>query len=115
MKNIVLILAITFAALFFSCSTEPPPPDDNNNQHLEYEWVVDTLNNPNGYGVVPWSMWGSSDSSVWIAGFNLAGQGELFHWDGKQWNRVTPDLGLIMIYLQLLGLRKMIFTWLVIK
>lgn len=93
MKNIVLILAITFAALFFSCSTEPPPPDDNNNQHLEYEWVVDTLKNPNGYGVVPWSMWGSSDSSVWIAGFNLAGQGELFHWDGKQWNRVTPDLG----------------------
>ncbi|HQF41881.1 MAG TPA: hypothetical protein PK073_03130 [Ignavibacteriaceae bacterium] len=76
----------------YSCNTTEPPPD-NNNQYLEYEWTIDTLKNPNGYGVVPWSMWGSSPQNVWIAGFNLAGQGELFHWDGTLWTRATPDLG----------------------
>src|SRR3989339_1164280 len=93
MNNIILIITITITTLYFGCSTEPPPPDDNNNQYLEYEWTVDTLKNPNGYGVVPWSMWGSSPQSVWVAGFNLAGQGELFHWNGIKWARITPDLG----------------------
>lgn len=88
-----LILLLTLLVLgTVSCdTTEPPPPD--NNQYLEFEWTIDTLKNPNGYGIVPWSMWGSSPQSVWIAGFNLAGQGELFNWDGTLWTRITPDLG----------------------
>ncbi|MCF8242650.1 MAG: hypothetical protein K9J16_14825 [Melioribacteraceae bacterium] len=96
-KKLNFFLLITFAAslLLFtalSCdTTEPPPPIDD--QYLEYEWTIDTLKNPNDYGVVPWSIWGSSPQSVWIAGFNLAGQGEIFHWDGVGWDRVTPDLG----------------------
>ncbi|OGU70201.1 MAG: hypothetical protein A2V93_03995 [Ignavibacteria bacterium RBG_16_34_14] len=85
-----ILLFFIFISLNCSDPTEPPPDD---NQYLKYEWTIDTLKNPNGYGVVPWSIWGSSDSSVFIAGFNLAGQGELFHWDGTIWNRVTPDLG----------------------
>src|SRR5690554_2090613 len=93
MKYIVAVISLVITHLVFGCGTEPPPPDDNNNQNLEYEWTIDTLKNPNGYGVVPWSMWGSSPQSVWMAGFNLAGQGELFYWNGTSWIRVTPDLG----------------------
>lgn len=93
-KNIALnFITLTVAMLFNSCGTEPPSPDDNNNPYLEYEWTIDTLKNPNGYGVVPWSIWGSSPQSIWIAGFNLAGQSELFSWNGIIWKRLTPDLG----------------------
>lgn len=75
------------------CNTTEPPIPPVENTSLEYEWEVDTLFNPHGYGVVPWSMWGSSPTDVWTVGFNLAGQGEMFHYDGIKWNRVTPDLG----------------------
>lgn len=74
------------------CNTvDPTTPNEKTT--LEYDWEVDTLFNPHGYGVVPWSMWGSTPSDVWTVGFNLAGQGEMFHYDGVSWNRVTPDLG----------------------
>lgn len=93
LSNINAFLLLIFSLLAVaSCNTTEPPPQIVDNE-LKYDWTIDTLRNPNGYGIVPWSMWGSSDSSVWIAGFNLAGQGELFHWDGIEWKRVTPDLG----------------------
>ena len=83
------------ALLLFTttCSTTEPPPPPDDNTTLEYDWEVDTLFNPHGYGVVPWAMWGSSPTDVWTVGFNLAGQGEMFHYDGVKWKRVTPDLG----------------------
>lgn len=93
-KNIFsLYLLITLTSFYnFSCNTtEPLPPDQKTT--LEYDWKVDTLLNPHGYGVVPWSMWGSSPTDVWAVGFNLAGQGEMFHYDGIFWKRATPDLG----------------------
>jgi hypothetical protein len=85
---ILLPLIITI----HSCKDDPitPPPI---NEKLKYEWVVDTLFNPNGYGVIPQSMWGSSDSNIWIAGWNLAWQGEIFHYNGTKWIRKTPLLG----------------------
>jgi len=93
MKLVIFVLILlSLNLIIISCdTTEPPPPDGNNK--LEYNWEIDTLRNPNGYGIVPWACWGSSPQSVWIAGFNLAGQGELFHWNGNLWARVTPDLG----------------------
>jgi len=79
--KIFYILLLIFLVALISCdTTEPPPPNGNNN--LEYNWEIDTLKNANGYGVVPWACWGSSPQSVWIVGFNLAGQGEIFKWDG---------------------------------
>lgn len=83
------------ALLLFTttCSTTEPPPLPDEKTTLEYDWEVDTLFNPHGYGVVPWAMWGSSPTDVWTVGFNLAGQGEMFHYDGNFWKRVTPDLG----------------------
>jgi hypothetical protein len=95
-------LLLIFLVALISCdTTEPPPPNGNNN--LEYNWEIDTLKNPNGYGVVPWACWGSSPQSVWIVGFNLAGQGEIFKWDGYDWNRVTPDLGFNYELLSIFG------------
>lgn len=75
------------------CKKKPSEPPDNERTSLEYNWTVDTLFNPHGYGVVPWSMWGSSPTDVWTVGFNLAWQAEMFHYDGVKWKRVTPDLG----------------------
>ncbi len=87
-KNAIILLMITLVAN--SCDKAVNPPIDNNE---EYTWTVDTLRNPNGYGVVPWSIWGGSPKDVWVAGFNLAGQGEIFHLVSNKWNRVTPELG----------------------
>ncbi|MCX6150659.1 MAG: hypothetical protein NTX22_09065 [Ignavibacteriales bacterium] len=89
--KITLTIALVITSFIISsCDKSTEPPVDN---IKEYTWTIDTLINPHGYGVVPWSIWGSSSKDVWIAGFNLASQGEVFHWDGNKWNRVTPNLG----------------------
>lgn len=87
-----LFLLIALGLSFLSCDTIEPPPLEQTKSY-EYVWSIDTLRNPHGYGVVPWSMWGTSPNDIWIAGFNLAGQGEIFHYSGQKWTRVTPDLG----------------------
>ncbi len=104
-RNISHPFLLLLSLLLFSascCTTEPTlPPDDKTT--LEYDWEVDTLFNPHEYGVVPWSMWGSSPTDVWTVGFNLAGQGEMFHYDGVEWKRVTPDLGFNYELLSIFG------------
>lgn len=90
-KQAMLLIFIIILISLRCDTTEPPPPNDKT--ILEYDWQVDTLFNPHGYGVIPWSMWGSSPTDVWTVGFNLAGQGEMFHYNGVEWKRVTPDLG----------------------
>lgn len=97
------LLVIIILHVFISCDNtdSPLPPDQKTN--LEYDWKVDTLFNPHGYGIVPWSMWGSSPTDVWTVGFNLAGQGEMFHYDGFMWKRVTPDLGFNYELLSIFG------------
>ncbi len=102
-KSSILIIISLIILFFVSSCEETIKPPDIEDPPLEYTWTIDTLKNPNGYGVVPWSIWGNSDSSVWIAGFNLAGQGELFHWDGIEWKRVTPDLGFNYEVLSIFG------------
>ena len=104
MKLLLKLLTLVFVTLWIlSCdSTEPIIPVTPSS--LEYNWEVDTLFNPHGYGVVPWSMWGSSPTDVWAVGFNLAGQGEMFHYDGNFWKRVTPDLGFNYELLSIYGI-----------
>jgi len=96
-KNIFLVIFLFLNLNLYlnltSCGTTDPPLPPDKKTTLEYDWKIDTLFNPHGYGVVPWSMWGSSPTDVWTVGFNLAGQGEMFHYNGTKWNRVTPDLG----------------------
>lgn len=89
-KQMIIFVLIIILISLHCDTTEPPPGDDLT---FEYDWQVDTLFNPNGYGVVPWAMWGSSLTDIWSVGFNLSGQGEMFHYDGVEWKRVTPDLG----------------------
>lgn len=96
MKYLLMIFTL-FISLFFlgcpdddePCTTCPPPVSDS----LNYEWKIDTLRNPYGYGVVIRSIWGIDENSVWAVGFNLAGQGEIFHYSNDKWSRVAPDLG----------------------
>lgn len=105
MAPIYKVFFLCALLLFTStCSTTEPPPPPDDNTTLEYEWEVDTLFNPHGYGVVPWAMWGSSPTDVWTVGFNLAGQGEMFHYDGNFWKRVTPDLGFNYELLSIYGI-----------
>lgn len=94
MKFLIKSLAVIIILhVYISCDTtdSPLPPDPKIT--LEYDWEVNNLVNPHGYGVIPWSMWGSSPTDVWAVGFNLAGQGEMFHYNGVSWQRVTPNLG----------------------
>lgn len=79
------------------------PIINSNRTTLEYEWEVDTLQNPYNYGVVPWSMWGSSPSTIWAVGFNTAGQGEIYHYNGSIWIRVTPNFGFNYEVLDIVG------------
>jgi hypothetical protein len=93
MKYFFLVVAsISILVIFNSCK-DPNNPVGASDPKVKYVWTVDTLLNPHGYGVVPKAIWGSSPSDVWVVGFNLANQGEIFHYDGVKWSRITPDLG----------------------
>ena len=93
-RTFLIYLLIFFSLLtHYGCNTTEPSIPIDQITSLEYDWEIDTLFNPNGYGIVPKSIWGSSTSDIWVAGYNLAGQGEMFHFDGLTWKRTTPDLG----------------------
>lgn len=99
-----LILISSFSFLQMDCKQDPcltcPTPIEDS---LNYEWVIDTLHNPFGYGVVIKSMWGVNENDIWAVGFNLAGLEEIFHYSNDKWTRVTPQLGFNYELLSIVG------------
>lgn len=96
MKKALFFIVIFFCMIMgINCKDDEPCPTcpPTVNDSLNYEWQIDTLRNPYGYGVVIKSLWGIDESSVWAVGYNLAGQEEIFHYSNNKWSRVTPDLG----------------------
>lgn len=91
------ILLIVIAMGLYSCKW---PTDSLVDYNKKYVWTIDTLY---GNGAVPWSIWGNSPQNVWAVGFNYYGLGEIFHYTGKSWERVTPNLGFNYELISVLG------------
>lgn len=92
MKNLFFFLC---AAFFLGCpKDEPcttcPPPDNTPPGKREYVWSIDSVE----YGTLPStiqleSMWGSSPTDVWGAGYTPDVRDCLWHYDGVKWSRAT--------------------------
>lgn len=98
------ICPLLFASL--SCSVPTKPPTDNGNIKKEYRWTETKLIQPQGKGVVPTAIWGSDTNDVWAVGWNDSHQGEIFHYDGNEWENVTPSIPLNDEYMDVFGFGK---------
>lgn len=92
-KNILtLYLLITLTTFYnFSCNTTEPPIVDNIPPgKRDYVWSIDSIDYGNLPGLIQIeSIWGSSSTDVWGAGYTADVQDCLWHYDGIKWTRAT--------------------------
>lgn len=87
-KNILIILVTILS--FQSCKSPTAPKIDNNPPgSRNYNWIIDTLKVPAGYGMDLLTMWGSSAQDVWAVGMAYSNQHCIWHFDGISW-KTTP-------------------------
>jgi len=89
----VLPFLLLFFLLLTTCKKSPtehiiPPVDSLNTK--EYIWSEDTLFNPDGFGMFPTGISGSSPQNVWISCLNDVWQGEIYHFNGTTYTRKSP-------------------------
>ncbi|MDT3695718.1 MAG: hypothetical protein ROY99_04945 [Ignavibacterium sp.] len=87
-----LFLSLFLIALFvltISCNTTEPTEELKPGRR-DYVWSVDSVD----YDTLPgrielYSIWGSSPTDVWGAGFSEDVRNCLWHYDGEKWNRAV--------------------------
>ena len=87
MNRFNLLLPLVFMLIGFACSFGTDPDDPPKNPR-DYVWTVDTLAYPGSIQTHMRSIWGSSVSDVYVAGFNASGGGNMYHYDGEVWEVV---------------------------
>lgn len=70
-----------------NCDTTDPPNNDIEPGRRDYTWSVDSVSS-SGYPYIK-SIWGSSTTDVWGAGFSEDVRDCLWHYDGVSWSRAT--------------------------
>jgi hypothetical protein len=83
-KQMMLLLI-----LFAQCDTTEPPVDNIQPGKRNYVWGIDSISAP-GFPYLQ-SIWGSSPTDVWGAGFSEDLNDCLWHYDGKSWKRATES------------------------
>jgi len=83
-----LIIFISLYVIAVSCNTTEPPIVDNIPPgKRDYVWSIDSISRP-GFPYLQ-SIWGSSPTDVWGAGFSEDVRDCLWHFDGVSWKRAT--------------------------
>jgi len=83
-----LIVFISLYVITVSCNTTEPPIVDNIPPgKRDYVWSIDSISRP-GFPYLQ-SIWGSSPTDVWGAGFSEDVRDCLWHFDGVSWKRAT--------------------------
>jgi hypothetical protein len=86
--NILIILVILLS--FQSCKSPTAPKIYNTPPgSRNYTWVMDTLKIPDGTGIYPSRIWGSSAQDVWAVGDAYLNELCIWHFDGTSW-KTTP-------------------------
>ena len=70
-----------------SCSSPTDPNDNLQPGRRDYVWSIDSISGP-GFPYLQ-SIWGSSPTDVWGAGFSEDVRDCLWHYDGISWKRAT--------------------------
>ncbi len=92
MKIRILLL---FPFVLAACSHNPAGPESNPRQ---YTWEVDTLFYAGSIQTSMRTIWGSSATDVYVAGHSDAGNGIMYHYDGRNWQPVRLFSGVVTIW-----------------
>jgi hypothetical protein len=85
-------LIVSIGLLAISCNTTEPPIDDIPPGNRDYIWSIDSVDYGNLPGTIQLeSIWGSSPSDVWGAGYTSDVRDCLWHYDGNTWTRATEN------------------------
>lgn len=102
-----LIFVIAFSTI--DCKSPTAPGDNVPPGKSDYVWSIDSLD----YGSLPStiqlkSIWGSSDTDVWGAGFTAEVRDCLWHYNGNDWSRATAGTPITQIGI---GSREVGVVW----
>ncbi len=91
MKLLIAIVLLFSSCILFSCKDNPSYPVDNTPPgKRDYVWSVDSIDYASVPGVIGLnSIWGSSPTDVWGAGYTGLSKNCLWHYDGTKWSRVV--------------------------
>ena len=87
---ISIVLSITLLA---ACSNSTEPPINEIKDPRKYTWTIDTLEYPGEFQTALTSIWGSSPSDVYAVGHCSDIKGQMWHFDGKQWESFYLPFG----------------------
>lgn len=86
-KIILIIITPSIFVVINSCSDIVLESQPQINP-LELIWKSDTLSYPESLQTSMTSIWGSSPNDVWVCGHNDRSQGNLWHYNGMEWEAV---------------------------
>ncbi len=86
----IFVLQFLFIVTLTTLTCKKSPTEPNGNLQpgrRDYVWSIDSITRP-GFPDIQ-SIWGSSPTDVWGAGFSMDVRDCLWHFDGKSWKRAT--------------------------
>ncbi len=91
MRSLVTVILLYSSFTLLSCNNTPTTPEDNTPPgKRNYIWNVDSVDYDSLPGMIELnSIWGSSPTDVWGAGFTSDVRNCLWHYDGTKWRRAV--------------------------
>ena len=102
----IFIPFVLLITLFVACNNSTEPQVDETKDPREYTWTIDTLEYPGEFQTGLRSIWGSSPSDVYAVGHCSDIQGQMWHFDGKQWKSFYVPFGVAYIPGKVYGFGK---------
>ncbi len=79
--------------LFISCKDSAPEPSTITPGKRDYTWTRDTIQYPGSFQTTMESIYGTSDSNVYVVGHNELGRGKMYRYNGMFWQVVPLTIG----------------------
>ncbi len=79
--------------LLVACDKSTEPSDNEIKDPRKYTWTIDTLEYPGEFDISMKSIWGSSPSDVYVVGTCSDANGQMWHYDGKEWKSFHLQFG----------------------
>ena len=87
LPKIIYLLTAVVLALNFSCKDSGTGPEEKKSVR-DYTWTADTLTRAGSIQTLMRSIWGSSANDIYICGHNDDIYGNIWHYDGKEWEYI---------------------------
>lgn len=82
-RKILWVIVFSYVLLQISCKDVPVEPLAKNPR--EYTFTIDTLTYPGSFQTLMKDIYANDAQDIWAVGYNDAGGGKMYHYNGKQW------------------------------